>query len=72
VISLEDVLARLDDREAELMRLRYGHDRTPPAPRSREELATAFKLSTERIGLIEERALSKLNDEERAVLTKGN
>jgi RNA polymerase sigma factor (sigma-70 family) len=48
----------LDEREREILRLRFGLDRG--SPRTLGEVAEHFSLSAERIRQIEARALSKL------------
>ena len=55
---LEDVLSVLDEREREVLRLRYGLDRGEP--RTLEEVGERFDLTRERIRQIEVRAMSKL------------
>jgi RNA polymerase sigma factor (sigma-70 family) len=59
---LPDEVARLldplDEREREILRLRYGLDRGEP--RTLEEVGEYFKLTRERIRQIEARAMSKL------------
>jgi RNA polymerase sigma factor (sigma-70 family) len=52
------LLAHLDDREQEILRLRYGIDRGEP--RTLEEVGEYFSLTRERIRQIEARAMSKL------------
>jgi RNA polymerase sigma factor (sigma-70 family) len=59
---LHDEVARLldplDEREREILRLRFGLDRGEP--RTLEEVGEYFKLTRERIRQIEARAMSKL------------
>ena len=52
------LLAPLDDREREILKLRFGLDRGEP--RTREEVGEHFNLTGERIRQIEARAMSKL------------
>ena len=52
------LLEPLEDREREILRLRYGLDRGEP--RTLEEVGEHFKLTRERIRHIEARAMSKL------------
>jgi RNA polymerase sigma factor (sigma-70 family) len=52
------ILDRLDPREREVLRLRYGLDRGEP--RTLEEVGVEFGLTRERIRQIEARAMSKL------------
>jgi RNA polymerase sigma factor (sigma-70 family) len=52
------LLAALDDREREILKLRFGLDRGEP--QTREEVGEHFNLTRERIRQIEARAMSKL------------
>jgi RNA polymerase primary sigma factor len=52
------MLEPLDDREKEILCLRYGLDRGEP--RTLEEVGEQFDLTRERIRQIEARAMSKL------------
>ena len=70
--QVADLLAGLDDREREIIRLRFGLDRGEP--RTLDEVGACFGLTRERIRQIEARAMSKLrhptaNDEVQALLT---
>jgi RNA polymerase sigma factor (sigma-70 family) len=56
--ELERLLAPLDEREREILRLRFGLDRGEP--RTLEEVGESFNLTRERIRQIEARAMSKL------------
>ena len=52
------LLAPLDEREREILKLRFGLDRGEP--RTLEEVGEHFNLTRERIRQIEARAMSKL------------
>src|SRR5439155_10362015 len=56
--EVEKLLALLDDREREILRLRFGLDRGEP--RTLDEVGEHFNLTRERIRQIERRATSKL------------
>ena len=56
--EIQRLLAPLDDREREILRLRFGLDRGEP--RTLEEVGEHFNLTRERIRQIEARAMSKL------------
>ncbi len=56
--EIDKLLASLDEREREILRLRYGLDRGDP--RTLEEVGSALNLTRERIRQIERTALSKL------------
>jgi RNA polymerase primary sigma factor len=56
--QLETVLARLTDRERDVIRLRYGLE--DGAPRTLEEVGQFFQVTRERVRQIELRALKKL------------
>jgi|TARA_B100001540_G_scaffold32427_1_gene28447 RNA polymerase sigma factor (sigma-70 family) len=56
--EISRLLAPLDDREREILKLRFGLDRGEP--RTLEEVGDHFKLTRERIRQIEARAMSKL------------
>ena len=56
--EISKLLAPLDDREATIIRLRFGLDRGEP--RTLEEVGHHFDLTRERIRQIEARAMSKL------------
>jgi RNA polymerase sigma factor (sigma-70 family) len=56
------LLRCLEEREAEILRLRYGLDRGEP--RTLEEVGEHFNLTRERIRQIESRAMSKLRNPE--------
>ena len=57
--EIERLLAPLDEREREVLRMRFGLDRGGEA-RTLEEVAEVFNLTRERIRQIEARAMSKL------------
>jgi RNA polymerase sigma factor (sigma-70 family) len=52
------LLSALDDRERQILRLRFGLDQGEP--RTLEEVGEHFNLTRERIRQIEARAMSKL------------
>jgi RNA polymerase sigma factor (sigma-70 family) len=56
--EISRLLAPLDEREATILRLRFGLDRGEP--RTLEEVGEHFNLTRERIRQIEARAMSKL------------
>jgi RNA polymerase sigma factor (sigma-70 family) len=56
--EIERLLAGLDEREREIIRLRFGLDRGEP--RTLEEVGEIFSLTRERIRQIEAKAMSKL------------
>jgi RNA polymerase sigma factor, sigma-70 family len=56
--QLEQVLARLTDRERDVVRMRYGLD--DGSPRTLEEVGQHFHVTRERVRQIELRALKKL------------
>ena len=56
--EIDRLLAPLDDREREILKLRFGLDRGEP--RTLEEVGEHFNLTRERIRQIEARAMSKL------------
>ncbi|MFM8903560.1 MAG: RNA polymerase sigma factor RpoD/SigA, partial [Actinomycetota bacterium] len=56
--EISRLLAPLDEREREILALRFGLDRGEP--RTLEEVGEAFNLTRERIRQIEARAMSKL------------
>jgi RNA polymerase sigma factor (sigma-70 family) len=57
-VEIMRLLAPLDEREREILRLRFGLDRGEP--RTLEEVGEYFNLTRERIRQIEARAMSKL------------
>ncbi|MHB8245710.1 MAG: sigma-70 family RNA polymerase sigma factor [Acidimicrobiales bacterium] len=57
-VEINRLLAPLDEREREILRLRFGLDRGEP--RTLEEVGEHFNLTRERIRQIEARAMSKL------------
>ena len=56
--QISRLLAPLDNREREILKLRFGLDRGEP--RTLEEVGDHFELTRERIRQIEARAMSKL------------
>ena len=63
--EIEKMLRPLDDRERQILRLRFGLDRGEP--RTLEEVGEHFDLTRERIRQIESRAMSKLRHPSAAV-----
>ena len=62
--QLSEVLGTLEEREAAVVRMRYGLDGTQP--RTLDEIGRAFKLSRERIRQIERETMAKLRHPSRA------
>ena len=56
--QVEDILSRLNEREQQILKMRYGL--TDDRPRTLEEVAKAFGITRERIRQIETRILRKL------------
>jgi RNA polymerase sigma factor (sigma-70 family) len=56
--EVKRLLIGLDEREREILRLRFGLDRGQP--RTLDEVGEVFSLTRERIRQIEARAMSKL------------
>jgi RNA polymerase sigma factor (sigma-70 family) len=56
--EVNKMLVGLDEREREILRLRFGLDRGQP--RTLDEVGEVFSLTRERIRQIEARAMSKL------------
>jgi RNA polymerase primary sigma factor len=67
--AILEVLAHLPPREAEVLRLRYGLDGTPPL--SLGEIAQRFKLTRGRVRQLEKRAISRLQQNGHAQRLKG-
>jgi RNA polymerase sigma factor (sigma-70 family) len=65
-LEVAKLLALLDDREREVVRLRFGLDRGEP--RTLAEVGVIFDLTCERIRQIEAKAMSKLRHPSRADL----
>jgi RNA polymerase primary sigma factor len=63
-VRIEKVLATLNDREREVMSLRYGL--LDGQPHTLEEVARAFQVTRERIRQIEQKAIKKLKHPSRA------
>lgn len=55
---MRHLLAQLDEREREVLRLRFGLDRGEP--RTLEEVGRCFSLTRERIRQIDARAMVKV------------
>jgi RNA polymerase sigma factor (sigma-70 family) len=62
--QLSEVLNTLEDREAAVVRMRYGLDGVQP--KTLDEIGRAFKLSRERIRQIERETMAKLRHPSRA------
>ena len=62
--QLNEVLATLTPREADVLRMRYGLDNEPP--RTLEDVGKAFNVTRERIRQIEAKALRKLRHPSRS------
>ncbi|RAP31941.1 RNA polymerase sigma factor RpoD [Candidatus Marinamargulisbacteria bacterium SCGC AG-414-C22] len=62
--TLEDVLSELSDREARVLRLRFGLE--DGLPKTLEEVGKLFKVTRERIRQIEAKALEKLRQPRRS------
>jgi len=65
---IETVLSTLDEREAEVIKLRYGLDNGSPL--TLEDVGKRFQLTKERIRQIEAKALKKLRNPIRANMLK--
>jgi len=66
--QLRDVLDTLDQREAAVVRMRYGLD--GGQPKTLDEIGRAFKLSRERIRQIERETMAKLRHPSRAQILR--
>ena len=62
--DVRSVLATLDEREQQVIRLRYGLD--DGQPRTLDQIGKLFGLSRERVRQIEREVMSKLRNGERA------
>ena len=62
--DIRSVLATLDEREHQVIRLRFGLD--DGQPRTLDEIGRSFKLSRERIRQIERETMAKLRHPSRA------
>ncbi|KXS41153.1 MAG: RNA polymerase primary sigma factor [Candidatus Frackibacter sp. T328-2] len=67
--DLEEVLAELTEREAEIIRLRFGLKDN--WSRTLQEVADRFKLSRERIRQIQQKALKRLQHPSRSKVLRG-
>ena len=63
-MDIRKVLATLDDREEDVIRLRYGLD--DGVPRTLDQIGREFGLSRERVRQIEREVMAKLRNGERA------
>jgi RNA polymerase sigma factor (sigma-70 family) len=66
--QLNDVLSTLEEREAAVVRMRYGLDGVQP--RTLDEIGRVFKLSRERIRQIERETMAKLRHPSRAQILR--
>ncbi len=66
--QLHDVLDTLEEREAAVVRMRYGLDGVQP--KTLDEIGRAFKLSRERIRQIERETMAKLRHPSRAQILR--
>ncbi|MFW5652788.1 MAG: sigma-70 family RNA polymerase sigma factor [Planctomycetota bacterium] len=60
IATIRRLLEVIGDREAEILRMRYGLDGRPPTPL--KDIAAHFSLTRERVRQIENESLRKLND----------
>ncbi len=58
--QLDEVLSSLSEREAKVLKLRFGLDELDPNPKTLEEVGRVFGVTRERIRQIEAKALRKL------------
>jgi len=68
VLEIDKMLQPLDDREKNILRLRFGLDIN--TPRTLEEVGELVALTREEIRIIESRAMSKLRTRDRQEGTK--
>ena len=66
--EIEQVLATLSDREAKIVKLRFGID--TGYPRTLEEVGRLFRVTRERVRQIEAKAIRKLRHPSRSKLLK--
>lgn len=67
--QIQEVLNTLEDREQEVIKMRFGIGRVNPM--TLEEIGASFNLTKERIRQIEDKALRKLRNPVRANMLKG-
>ena len=62
--DIRDVIGTLEDREQDVIRMRYGLD--DGVPRTLDQIGRQFGLSRERVRQIEREVMRKLRDGQRA------
>ena len=69
-LDIEKVLSTLTEREAQIIRLRFGIDTKYPRPL--EEVGRISKVTRERVRQIEAKAIGKLQDPSRSQLLRSH